>query len=48
MNRLVTVVIAVGAVLCAVGMGLADAIYTTIGFAVFAIGVILSRLKVGD
>ncbi|HXZ94648.1 MAG TPA: hypothetical protein VEG28_01895 [Dehalococcoidia bacterium] len=48
MNRLVTVVIAVGAVVGAVGMGMGNTLETTIGFAVFAIGVILSRLKVGD
>lgn len=48
MNKLITVVIAVGAVLCAVGMGMGNTIETTIGFAVFAIGVLLARLKVGD
>jgi hypothetical protein len=48
MNKLVTAVIAVGAVLCAVGMGMGNTIYTVIGFAVFAIGVLLSRFGVGD
>jgi len=48
MSKLVTVVIAVGAIVCCVGMGMGNALETLIGFAVFAIGVLLARLKVGD